>query len=327
MVYRSIGHAKGTTGFEVHARNRCGVTLGSGPAAEVHIDVQLVRRLLAAQFPQWADLPLAPVDAAGWDNCIYRLGTDLVVRLPRRALGAAHLDRERQWLPMLAPRLPLPVPVPLREGMPAEGYPWHWMVCRWLAGKIAAVQPVADLGQAAAVLAHFVTALQAIESAGGPDSEFRGGPLAEHDQAVRAAIEALHDAFDPAAVIAAWEAALAAPRWTGPAVWMHGDLHPANLLVHRGRISAVIDFGLVAVGDPACDLMVAWTFLTAPARRRFRAALAVGDSTWARGRGWALQFGLRCAAHADNNPVLGRIGQHTVSEVLADHGYAAPAHD
>jgi aminoglycoside phosphotransferase (APT) family kinase protein len=303
------------------------VTLRSRPAAEVHIDVQLVRRLLAAQFPQWADLSLVSVDAAGWDNCIYRLGADLVVRLPRRALGAAHLERERQWLPMLAPWLPLPVPVPLGEGVPAEGYPWHWTVCRWLAGKVATVQPVADLGQAAEVLAQFVTALQAIDPAGGPDSEFRGDPLAGHDRAVRAAIEALHDTFDPAAVIAAWETALAVPRWTGPAVWMHGDLHPANLLVHHDRISAVIDFGLVAVGDPACDLMVAWTLLTTPARRRFRTALAVGDSTWSRARGWALEFGLMCAGHAENDPVLGRVGQRTVNEVLGEHGYAARAHD
>jgi aminoglycoside phosphotransferase (APT) family kinase protein len=305
------------------------VTLRSGPAAEVHIDVQLVRRLLAAQFPQWAGLPLAPVDAAGWDNCIYRLGADLVVRLPRRALGAAHLDRERQWLPVLAPRLPLPVPVPLAEGLPTEGYPWHWTVCRWLAGQSAAVQPVADLGHAAVALAQFVTALQAIDPAGGPGSEFRGGgdALAGHDRAVRGAIETLPDTFDPAAVIVAWQAALAAPRWTGPAVWMHGDLHPANLLVCQGRISAVIDFGLVAVGDPACDLMVGWTFLTTPARRRFQTALAAGDPTWARARGWALEFGLMCAAHAGDNPVLGHVGQHTVSQVLADHGYAAPACD
>jgi aminoglycoside phosphotransferase (APT) family kinase protein len=305
------------------------MTLRSGPAAEVLIDVQLVRQLLAAQFPQWADLPVAPVAATGWDNCIYRLGADLVVRMPRRALGAAHLDRERQWLPMLAPRLPLPIPVPLAEGAPGEGYPWSWTVCRWLAGKSAALQPVADLGQAAVILAQFVTALQAIDPAGGPCSEFRGGgdALADHDRAVRAAIEALPDTFDPTAVVGAWETALAAPRWTGPGVWVHGDLHPANLLVHRGRVSAVIDFGLVAVGDPACDLMVAWTFLTSPARSRFRAALAAGDSTWARARGWALEFGLMCAAHAANDPVLGHIGQRTVSEALSDHGDSASAHD
>jgi aminoglycoside phosphotransferase (APT) family kinase protein len=292
---------------------------------DVRIDVQRVRRLLAAQFPHWAELPLARVDAAGLDNCIYRLGADLVVRLPRRALGAAHSVRERQWLPVLARRLPLPVPVLLGGGAPAEGYPWHWTVSRWLAGRNAVVQPVADQGRAAVVLARFVTALQAIDPAGGPASEFRGGgdALAGHDRAVRAAIEVLPDTFDPAAVTAAWETALAAPRWTGPGVWIHGDLHPANLLVHQGRISAVIDFGLVAVGDSACDLMVAWTFLTASARRRFRAALAVDDATWLRARGWALEFGLMCAAHADGNPVLGRIGQHTVNEVVTDHTQAA----
>ena len=282
------------------------------------ISTRLVRRLLAAQFPRWAAWPLEQAGPAGWDNVIYRLGSDLAVRLPRRAFGAAHVEREHRWLPLLAPRLPLPVPVPLAKGVPGEGYPWHWSVCRWLPGEIAAVAPAADLGQAAAALAGFVSALRAVDPAGGPGSEFRGVPLAGRDANVRAAVAALRGVLDPAPVLAAWRAAVAAPVWQGPGVWMHGDLHPANLLTDHGRLSAVLDFGLVAVGDPACDLMVAWTFLNAPARQTFRAALPADEAAWARGRGWALDFGLRCAAHAAGDPVLGRIGRHTVREVVAD---------
>jgi aminoglycoside phosphotransferase (APT) family kinase protein len=282
------------------------------------VSARLVRRLVAAQFPRWAGRPLAPAGSAGWDNVIYRLGDDLAVRLPRRALGAAHAEREHRWLPWLAPHLPLPVPVPLGKGAPGEGYPWHWSVCRWLPGEIAAVEPVADPEQAAAALAGFVEALRAVDPAGGPGSEFRGVPLAARDADVRTAVGALRGVLDPAPVMAAWQAAVAAPAWRGPGVWMHGDLHPANLLVDRGRLSAVLDFGLVAVGDPACDLMVAWTFLPAPARERFRAALAAGEAAWARARGWALDFGLMCAASAAGDPVLGGIGRRTVREVVAD---------
>jgi aminoglycoside phosphotransferase (APT) family kinase protein len=278
----------------------------------------LVRRLLAAQFPRWAGLPLAPAGPAGWDNVVYRLGDDLAVRLPRRALGAAHAEREHRWLPLLAPHLPLPVPVPLGLGVPGEGYPWHWSVCRWLPGEIAAVEPVADPGEAAAALAGFVAALWAVDPAGGPDSEFRGVPLAARDADVRAAVAALRGVLDPAPVLAAWQAAVDAPVWRGRGVWMHGDLHPANLLVDRGRLSGVLDFGLVAVGDPACDLMMAWTFLPAAARERFRACLPAGEAVWARARGWALDFGLRCATHAAGDPVLGGIGRHAVREVSAD---------
>jgi aminoglycoside phosphotransferase (APT) family kinase protein len=287
----------------------------------VHVDIQLARRLVAAQFPQWADLPLRPVGYTGRDNLIYQLGADLAVRLPSRALGASHVQREHQWLPVLAPRLPLPVPVPLGKGSPGEEYPWPWTVYQWLPGESAATEPVADLGQAAVELSQFVAALQGIDPAGGPDSEFRGVPLAGLDTAVREAVGRLPSVFDPAPVIAAWEAALATPAWQGVGVWMHGDLHPSNLLVDNGRVSAVIDFGLVAVGDPSCDLMVAWSFLDPPAREIFRNALEVDDETWARARGWALDFGLMCAVYSGGDPVLAGTGNRTLREVLTDHGH------
>lgn len=275
------------------------------------------------QFPQWARLAVEPVESAGWDNVIYRLGADLVVRLPRRRIGADQVEKEHRWLPALGPRLPLSVPVPLGKGVPGEGYPWHWTVCPWLTGELAAVTPVADTRQAAISLAHFIGTLQAIGPAGGRVSEFRGVSLASRDQVTRAAAAALQDRLDIRPVIAAWDAAVAAPVWTGQPVWMHGDLHPANLLVDRGQLSAVIDFGLLGVGDPACDLMAAWTYLPADTRDVFRNAVRVEDATWSRGRGWALQLGLRCAAYSADNPVLSDIGWNTVAEALADFEQAS----
>jgi aminoglycoside phosphotransferase (APT) family kinase protein len=288
------------------------------PAAEVRIDASLVRRLIGAQFPRWSRLAVEPVESAGWDNTIYRLGADLAVRLPRRRIGADQVEKEHRWLPGLAPRLPLAIPVPLGKGAPGAGYPWHWTVSPWLTGEIAAVSPVADIRQAAISLADFIGALWAIDSTGGPVNEFSGVPLASRDHVSRAAAAAMQDGLDLRRVVAVWDAALAAPSRTGPRVWLHGDLHPANLLVDRGQLSAVIDFGLLGVGDPACDLMVAWTYLSADARDLFRNALTVDDATWSRGRGWALQLGLRAAAYSADNPVLGDIGRNTVAAVLAD---------
>ena len=289
------------------------------PADEVRIDVPLVRRLIAAQFPQWAGLTVesAGAGAAGTDNVIYRLGPDLAVRLPRRPFGADHLEREYRWLPVVGPRLPLAVPAPAGMGVPGEGYPWPWMVCSWLPGEVAALAPVADPRRAAVTLARFVAALRAVDPAGGPSSHF-GASLDTRDQVARDAAAALADQFDTAPALAAWQEALAAPPWTGRPVWLHGDLHPLNLLVSQGELTAVIDFGLLGLGDPACDLMIAWTYLPPAARRTFRQVLAVDDATWSRARGWALNLGLRAAAWATGNPVLAAIGRSTIAAVVAD---------
>ncbi len=244
------------------------------PPAEVPIDEQLVRRLLRNQFPRWSRLAVRAVESAGWDNAVYRLGDDLAVRLPRRLIGAEQTEKEHQWLPVLGPQLPLPVPVPIGKGVPDEGYPWRWAVCPWLDGEVAASAHVADASRVALNLAGFVRALQAIDPADGPVSQYRGGPLAARDPVSRAAAVALQDNLDIRAALATWDAACAEPTWTGPPVWVHGDLHPLNLLVRKGELTGVIDFGLLCVGDPACDLMVAWTYLSASAREVFRDALA-----------------------------------------------------
>jgi aminoglycoside phosphotransferase (APT) family kinase protein len=294
---------------------------------EVYTDVALVGRLLAAQFPKWAGLPVWPVRSAGTDNALYRLGDDMAVRLPRIPGAAAQVHKEHRWLPKLAPRLPLAIPLPLAKGEPGGGYPWHWSVCRWLEGEDATVGRIADPGQAAAELARFVAALQRIDPAGGPPpgphNFFRGVPLAARDAPTRAAIAALRGMIDASAATAAWEAALRAPEWEGAPVWLHGDLLPGNLLVERGRLSAVIDFGGLGVGDPACDVMVAWTLLSAETRDAFRAALPADDATWVRGRGWALPFGLIALPYyRSTNPVLAGIARYAIDEALADHGCA-----
>jgi aminoglycoside phosphotransferase (APT) family kinase protein len=296
---------------------------GKMHADEVDIDISLVSRLLAAQFPQWADLAIEPVHSAGTDNAIYRLGSEMAVRLPRIESATGQVDKEHRWLPRLAPHLPLAIPVPLAKGTPGEGYPWQWSVYRWLEGENATVERIADPGQVARNLAQFVAALQRIDPTGGPPpgehNSFRGVPLSTRDAETRAAIASLDGMLDADAVTSAWDAVLQAPAWQGPPVWIHGDLAPLNLLVERGELSAVIDFGCLGVGDPACDLIVAWNLLCVQSRDVFRTALSVDDATWARGRGWALSVGLIALPYYQNtNPVLASISRRAIDEVLAD---------
>jgi aminoglycoside phosphotransferase (APT) family kinase protein len=184
----------------------------------------------------------------------------------------------------------------LAKGIPGENYPWHWSVYRWLEGESAAIERIANPCQAAMELAQFIAALQRIDPASGPPpgvhNSFRGVPLATRDTVTRTAISALRGTVDVAAATSAWDAALQASAWNDAPVWIHGDLQPGNLLAQHGRLSAVIDFGCLGVGDPACDLIVAWNLLSAQSRDVFRTALQVDNATWARGRGWALSIGL-----------------------------------
>jgi aminoglycoside phosphotransferase (APT) family kinase protein len=296
----------------------------------VLIDAALVRRLLAAQFPQWADLPVTPVPRSGMDNATFRLGSDMSVRLPRYPRWVGQVEREHRWLPRLAPHLPLPVSEPLAKGVPGEGYPFPWSVYRWLEGETATAEGLADPVAAAKELAEFITALQRVDPTGGPGPEwsnaFRGVPMGDErdsvavEARVRPKIEALKDLIDVGAVTAVWEAALAAPAWDGPPVWIHGDLATGNLLAVDGRLSAVIDFGTLAVGDPACDLLPAWAFLPAEARPAFREALGVDEATWARGRGWGLASSLPAPSdpyYADH-PVRARTALRRLDELIAD---------
>ena len=291
---------------------------------EVETDARLVRRLLAAQFPDWADLPIEAVTPRGTDNKLYRLGDEMVVRLPSRERTVKTLVKEREWLPRLAPRLPFDVPVPLAVGTPAEGYPWTWSVYSWLEGDNATGSRFVDLRRAAADLARFVGALQRIDASGGPrpgeDNFFRGAPLGTRDATVGAAIVTLRQEIDVDTATATWETALRAPAWKRPPVWVHGDLDARNLLVRHGRLTAVVDFGCLGVGDPACDLAVAWKVLPAETRDIFRRALSVDDATWARARGWALSQAVIALAYytLETNPVLVRESERWIADVLGD---------
>ena len=289
---------------------------------EVESDAHLVRRLLAAQFPQWAGLTIDLVHSAGTDNALYRVGDDMVVRLPRIAAAAGQVDKEHQWLPKFAPLLTLPIPAPLAKGAPGEGYPWNWSVYRWLEGEPASIERLASPSQTANELARFIATLHRIDPAGGPPpgthNSFRGAALAMRDTATRNAISALRGAVDVAAATSAWDAALQAPQWDDGPVWIHGDLQSGNLLAQHGQLTAVIDFGCIGVGDPACDLIVAWNLFSAESRHIFRNALQVDDATWARGRGWALSIGLIALPYYwTTNPELARINRYAIDEVLA----------
>ncbi|GGP97633.1 aminoglycoside phosphotransferase family protein [Streptosporangium pseudovulgare] len=293
-------------------------------AAKLHADepdhdVPLIRRLLAAQFPEWADLPVEPFASSGTDNAVYRLGDGMAVRLPRRPGSGAQVEKDLRWLPRFAPLLPVDVPVPLGRGEPTEFFPLPWSVYRWLDGENPSAGRLTDPHPLARDLAEFVVAFRRMDLPDGPPA-YRGGPLALLDRPTRAAIGELDGIIDTRAATAAWEAALEAPEWGGPPVWVHADLLPGNLLVVEDRLSAVIDFATAGVGDPACDLIVAWNLLPADARDTFRTALDVDDAAWARGRGRALSIALIALPYyRDTNPAFAALARHTIGEVLTDH--------
>ena len=287
------------------------------------IDVELVRKLIATQFPQWADLPIKPIEFGGWDNRTFHLGEQMSVRLPSGAEYAPQVEKEHRWLPKLAPFLPLAIPVPLAMGKPAEGYPWHWSVYKWLEGETATIERITDLCQFATTLAQFLIALQQIDTTGapkaGPHNFLRGGPLAMYDAETRKAIKTLGNKIDSKIVTQMWDTALAS-TWQGPPVWVHGDIDPRNLLVKNGQLCAVIDFGSIAVGDPACDLVISWTFFTKESRKTFRAALDYDNGTWARSRGWALWKALYvCTKEINTRPLEVEKSWRIIDEVIADH--------
>ena len=289
----------------------------------MHIDASLAARLVATQFPHWSDLPVTPVAVDGWDNRTFRLGNEMSVRLPSAAPYALQVEKEHRWLPKLAPQLPLPIPSPLARGVPGAGYAWDWSVYHWIDGELASRERVDDLTEFATTLADFLAALQRIEATDGPPpgqhNFFRGAPLETYDSETRRAIATLGDRIPRHAATRAWETALDA-TWHGPPVWFHGDVAATNLLVRDGRLSAVIDFGCSGVGDPACDAVIVWTFLTGASRDAFRIRLAVDDATWACGRGWALWKALISLAwNIDKDPAAAATARRVVDAVLADH--------
>ncbi|WP_372618813.1 aminoglycoside phosphotransferase family protein [Falsiroseomonas sp.] len=290
------------------------------------IDTALVARLVSDQFPQWSDLTVTPVEPGGWCNCTFRLGADMVARLPRAERYVAQVAKEQRWLPVLASALPLPIPQPLAQGHAGRGYPWSWSVYRWIEGEPAIQARIADLPAFAADVAGFLRALWQADTIGGPapgaHNFHRGGSLAVYDAETHQALEALGNRIDRPAAAVAWDAALAS-RQDGRPVWVHGDLSAGNLLVREGRLAAVIDFGNMAVGDPACDLALAWTFLDRQGRRAFLDALAPDAGTLARARGWVLWKALIVLAGLPGtNPAEVETARRVLAEVLDEDGPA-----
>lgn len=287
------------------------------------IDAGLVRRLIAAQFPQWSGLPITPVEVDGWDNRTYRLGDDMTVRLPTAAGYVPAVAKENEWLPRLAPALPVAVPPVLGRGVAGEGYPFPWSVRGWLPGETAAPERVDDLAAFAVSVAEFLRALQRCDAGGGPaageHSFYRGASPGHYDEETRRCLARLADHVDVARATDVWESALAA-RWDAEAVWFHGDIASGNLLVAEGKLAAVIDFGTAGVGDPACDLVIAWTMFAGASRRAFREAAGQDAGTWARARGWALWKALLVMADSlETDPGRAAANRYVVGEVLADH--------
>jgi aminoglycoside phosphotransferase (APT) family kinase protein len=286
------------------------------------INIVLVKKLIRTQFPQWAELPIAPVENGGWDNRTFRLGDSMSIRLPSALCYVDQVEKEHRWLPVLRPQLPLPIPVPIALGAPGADYPWPWSIYGWLDGEPAHADYIPEIGRFALDLAHFLVALRRIDAHSGPiagaHNFHRGGSLAVHDMETRQSIDTLADEIDVAAVTGVWDEALAT-LWHGPPVWIHGDVADTNLLVKDARLSAVIDFGCAGIGDPSCDLVIAWTFLDPASREQFRSAVGLDPATWRRARGWAIWKALITLAQLrDTDPIKAKKARQVMRNLLDD---------
>jgi aminoglycoside phosphotransferase (APT) family kinase protein len=289
---------------------------------EVVATIEQVRRLVDFQHPSWRDLPLAPVAEHGTDHVLFRLGDDLVCRMPRAPWAVEQAVSDDRWLPVLAPHLPAAVPAPVALGEPGEGYPWTWSVAPWLPGRAPTAYDDALVGLGGA-LASFVRALRTVEATDGPvkPEGTRGAPVRGWDEPVREAIEACGDLIDRVAVTEVWDDVVAAPDWAGEPVWLHGDLLAGNLVVDgRDRLTGVIDWGALGTGDPAPDLQPWWNVLPPGERAAFRDQVDLDDDTWRRGRGWAIGPALTGIPYYwDTVPAFAQRGLRTIEVVLSEH--------
>jgi len=292
------------------------------PSADVHVDSSVVRQLLREQHPDLSELTVSD-SVEGWDNHMFRLGDELAVRLPRRGASADLIENEQRWLPQLARQLPLPIPAPIRTGRPGCGFPWRWSVVPWLEGDTALGASHLDVAVIAKTIARFLRSLHLPAPAEAPANPWRGVPLAERTELLHRGLSQLEGRVERAAILDLWQRALAAAPWRGPRLWVHGDLHPANLLIRKGRLSAVIDFGDLTAGDPATDLSVAWMLLPPSLRSVFRvssrpASHPVDDDTWTRARGWAIALGVAYLAGSRDDEPLAALGRGTIQAALGD---------
>ena len=294
----------------------------------LQIPVTLVRELIAEQFPQWSHLPISPVPVGGWDNRTFRLGKEMSIRLPSAEEYAEKVHIEQQWLPFLARYMSSPIPIPIAIGQPSKNYPWHWSIYRWLKGESANMLQqfdATDLKQLAIDLAKFLRELHKINTTGapvpGPHNFYRGAAPIVYDEETRSAINQLQHLIDGAAVTEVWERAINS-RWDKKPVWIHGDLSAGNILINDNKLCGIIDWGGMAVGDPACDLVIAWTLLTPPSRKIFKVDVNLDTETWARARGWALWKALITIVAEENKTGLKVAKQlNIINAILREHEY------
>lgn len=295
---------------------------------KMDINHKLVCQLISSQFPQWRNLVVRPVDKSGWDNRTFHLGADMLVRLPSAAHYANQVEKEQKWLPKLASQVPNKIPVPLAMGMPDENYPWKWSIYRWIEGETVASSPELDLQILAKDLANFLIAFQAIDPKGGPaagpQNFYRGGPVTVYDSETMQAVIALKDRVDANLVTEIWKLGCSQP-WMGQPVWVHGDISAGNLLVNNNRLDAVIDFGQLCIGDPACDLVIAWTLFDSDSRKVFHDVLSPEPGTWARARSWALWKALIVMLKSDQtNAVEANQAHRTLENILDEYSKVSP---
>ena len=288
------------------------------PLAEIEIDERLIKALLTEQCPELAHLPVRVI-GNGWDNVVARVGEQWAARVPRRRMSVELLVHEQRWLPLLAPSLPLEVPTPWFNGQPSDHCPWTWSICRWIPGRSAAEAPPVDSAETARVLASFIAALHVPAPDDAPENQYRGVALVERAEAVRGRVESLGAAIDASKVLAVWDDLHTTAAWHGPPLWLHGDLHPSNMLTLDGRLNAVIDFGDLTSGDPGTDLAVAWMMFAPPERALFRELAQIDDATWRRAAGWALNLSLAYLT-GDDSTSMPSIGRSTLATVLTEFG-------
>ncbi len=285
---------------------------------EILSDENLVQHLLEEQFPKWTNLPIRRVPSSGTENALYRLGDEMIVRLPRRPGATKPIDKEQKWLPKLAPLFPIAIPIPLGKGKPTKEFPYPWSIYKWLKGENPIVDHLNDPSSLAKDVAKFINILHQINLKDGPLAR-RGAPLEVQDDQMRVALKESHGLVDTDAVIDIWEKALKVPKYSGKPVWIHGDLSPGNILLVNGKLSAILDFGGLGVGDPAVDSIAAWNLLSAETRETFRRELQYDKETWARGRGWALSIALiQLPYYKDTNKELASNARHVINEILEE---------
>jgi aminoglycoside phosphotransferase (APT) family kinase protein len=291
---------------------------------QIDINTELVRQLVATQFPQWSKLEIRTVEFSGWDNRTFHLGESMLVRLPSAEGYIQQAEKEQRWLPILAKKLPLTIPTLLAKGNPDNIFPWKWGIYRWIEGETANVNLITNLPEFANSLAQFLRSLQQINTSGAPSagqhSFFRGASLLLYDKETRVAIDKLKEEIDTHLAIRIWEDALTS-KWESSPVWFHGDVASDNLIVKDGQLSAVLDFGCCGVGDPSCDLAIAWTLLLGKSRKEFRTELNIDNGTWSRGSGWALWKALISIQESKrmNIKAKGQNARNTLNEIFNDY--------